>query len=169
MRACVTTELGESEAVEQARNASYEGVDFVQEVTPAAPYEWDPTGEKSREWVQAVAHETRGEKDALGNVFLPVSEPKRRIVAYDFGMKKNILRLLRRNGFQVEVVPQRRPPPTCSRASPLACFSRMAPAIPPRSATRTRPSARSWARRRSSAYASAIRCSDTRSAAARSN
>jgi len=113
MRACVTTEgLSEAEAVERARSAAYEGVDFVEEVTPAAAYEWDADGTKSREWVQALANESVDrveERDALGNVFLPVPEPKRRIVAYDFGMKKNILRLLRQHGFQVEVVPAKTP------------------------------------------------------------
>jgi carbamoyl-phosphate synthase small subunit len=130
MRACVTTELGESEAIERARNAAYDGVDFVQEVTPAAPYEWDPAGEKSREWVQTVAHETRGEKDALGNVFLPISEPKRRIVAYDFGMKKNILRLLRRNGFQVEVVPAKTPAADVLARKPDGVFLSNGPGDP---------------------------------------
>lgn len=108
MRACVTTELDEAAAVETARRASYEGVDFVQEVTPAQPYEWDPAGERSGEWVQATAAEDR-ERDAMGNVFRPAAEPVRRIVAYDYGMKKNILRLLRARGFQVEVVPARTP------------------------------------------------------------
>ena len=113
MRACVTTEdLSAEAAIERARGAAYEGVDFVQEVTPAQPYEWDPAGEKSREWVQALAVESLDrieEKDALGNVFLPVPAAQRRIVAYDFGMKKNILRLLRQEGFQVDVVPAKTP------------------------------------------------------------
>ncbi|MDD5200465.1 MAG: glutamine-hydrolyzing carbamoyl-phosphate synthase small subunit [Terrimicrobiaceae bacterium] len=111
MRACVATEdLTEEEAVARACGASYEGVDFVQEVTPAAAYEWDPAGAESREWVQAGAQESQrlgDARDAIGNVFLPVPEPRRRIVAYDFGMKKNILRLLRQRGFQVDVVPAR--------------------------------------------------------------
>jgi len=115
MRACVTTELDESAAIGQARNASYEGVDFVQEVTPAQPYEWDPAGDESRQWVQAKAGEERA-ADSMGNVFLPIEKTKRRIVAYDFGMKKNILRLLRSHGFQVDVVPARTP-----AAEALAC------------------------------------------------
>ena len=94
MRACVTTELDEAAAVAAAKNADYEGVDFVQEVTPPQPYEWDPDGAKSGEWVQAKAAELRA-MDSMGNVFVPIPEAKRRIVAYDFGMKKNILRLLR--------------------------------------------------------------------------
>jgi len=130
MRACVTTELDGSAAVERARSAAYEGVDFVQEVTPAQPYEWDPSGELSREWVQAVAHETRGQKDALGNVFLPPAEVKRRIVAYDFGMKKNILRLLRKNGFQVEVVPAKTPAADVLARNPDGIFLSNGPGDP---------------------------------------
>ncbi len=108
LRACVTTELDEAGAVARAKAAEYDGVDFVQEVTPGAAYEWDKAGDQSREWVQATAQDRRGavhETDARGNVFASLPEARRRIVAYDFGMKKNILRLLRQHGFEVEVVP----------------------------------------------------------------
>ncbi len=134
MRACVTTEgLSETEAVERARSAAYEGVDFVEEVTPAAAYEWDPSGNESRAWVQALASEVLDrveEKDALGNVFLPVAKPKRRIVAYDFGMKKNILRLLRQNGFQVEVVPAKTPAAEALARQPDGVFLSNGPGDP---------------------------------------
>lgn len=117
LRACVTTELDEAGAIAAAKDAEYEGVDFVQEVTAAAPYHWDADGTQSRAWVQAAAPETREqdatgsrrETDAMGNVFAPLEPTKRRIVAYDFGMKKNILRLLRQEGFDVEVVPAKTP------------------------------------------------------------
>ncbi len=109
MRACVSTEgLSDDAAVERARAADYSNVDFVAEVSPTAPYEWDADGERSRRWVQAkeVAAST-GDADAMGNVFQPPVPIERRIVAYDFGMKKNILRLLRGSGFGVQVVPAR--------------------------------------------------------------
>jgi carbamoyl-phosphate synthase small subunit len=129
MRACVTTELDENAAIEAAKNASYDGVDFVQEVTPPEAYEWDPDGEKSRDWVQAKADEAR-EMDALGNVFLPAAETQRRIVAYDFGMKKNILRLLRSKGFQVEVVPARTPAADVLARKPDGVFLSNGPGDP---------------------------------------
>lgn len=139
MRACVTSELDEAAAVAAARAAVYEGYDFVQEVTPAEPYEWDADGAKSRAWVQAVAHGVRGgsdaagaerEMDALGNVFLPVPTATRRIVAYDFGMKKNILRLLRQHGFAVEVVPARTPAKDVLARKPDGVFLSNGPGDP---------------------------------------
>ncbi|MGH8047069.1 MAG: glutamine-hydrolyzing carbamoyl-phosphate synthase small subunit, partial [Chthoniobacterales bacterium] len=129
MRACVTTELDENAAVAAAKNASYEGVDFVQEVTPSEAYEWDPDGAKSREWVQAKAGAER-ETDEIGNEFLPVSETQRRIVAYDFGMKKNILRLLRAKGFQVEVVPAKTPAADVLARKPDGVFLSNGPGDP---------------------------------------
>jgi carbamoyl-phosphate synthase small subunit len=129
MRACVTTELDETAAIDAAKNAAYDGVDFVQEVTPERPYEWDPDGAQSREWVQAKADEAR-EVDAIGNVFVPVSEMQRRIVAYDFGMKKNILRLLRSKGFQVEVVPAKTPAADVLARKPDGVFLSNGPGDP---------------------------------------
>lgn len=130
MRACVTTELDEEAAVQAAKETVYDGYDFVQEVTPTEPYEWDPDGVRSREWVQAVAQGDRGEKDALGNVFLPTPEPVRRIVAYDFGMKKNILRLLRRHGFAVEVVSAKTPAKDVLARKPDGVFLSNGPGDP---------------------------------------
>lgn len=139
MRACVSTELDESAAVQAARDAVYEGYDFVQEVTPAEPYKWDEDGTMSREWVQAVASGARGGSDAagaerqtdeIGNVFLPVDSPVRRIVAYDFGMKKNILRLLRRKGFSVQVVPAKTPAKDVLALKPDGVFLSNGPGDP---------------------------------------
>jgi len=130
MRACVTTVLDEAAAVAEARAAAYEGIDFVQEVTPEKPYEWDPAGESSRAWVQAKAGEENRAEDAMGNVFLPASETTRRIVAYDFGMKKNILRLLRSNGFQVDVVPARTPASDVLALKPDGVFLSNGPGDP---------------------------------------
>lgn len=130
MKACVTTELDETAAVQAARDAVYEGYDFVQEVTPAEPYEWDADGTLSGEWVQAVGHEPRGRADERGNVFLPVEAPVRRIVAYDFGMKKNILRLLRRKGFAVEVVPAKTPAKEVLARKPDGVFLSNGPGDP---------------------------------------
>lgn len=97
MQACLTTELDEQQAVEAARNApSMEGSDFVKEVTTAKPYRWD---RESREWT--LVNPSMGIE---GN-YLDLPEVKHRIVAYDFGIKWNILRGLRQAGFDVTVVP----------------------------------------------------------------
>lgn len=96
MRACVTTELDCEAAVAAAKAApSMEGMDYVKEVSTPESYHWT---EESREWV-------------LPNVligspgpFVELPPVRHRIVAYDFGIKYNILRRLRQAGFEVEVV-----------------------------------------------------------------
>lgn len=85
MRACLTTELTPEEAVEAARNApSMEGCNIVDKIGshPMTPEEVDAL----------VTGKT-----------LPPAEYD--IVAFDFGIKYNILRQLRENGFRVTVVP----------------------------------------------------------------
>jgi carbamoyl-phosphate synthase small subunit len=132
MRACVTTEgLSEEEAVARARSEPYEGVDFVREVTASERYEWDPDGLLSRAWAQTKTGLDAAEMtDATGNVFLPLPPVTRRIVAYDFGMKKNILRLLRQRGFRVEVVPATTPAEAVLEMDPDGVFLSNGPGDP---------------------------------------
>lgn len=96
MRACVTTELNAEQAIEAARNApSMKGMDYVKEVSTPKSYLW--SGE-SRRWILTnVSTNQPGPYEELPPV-------KHRIVAYDFGIKFNILRSLRQSGFEVEVV-----------------------------------------------------------------
>jgi carbamoyl-phosphate synthase small subunit len=100
MKACLTSEtLSEEEAV--ARAISGQGVigmDYVREVSTAAPYQWDPDDQASTPWSVAS-----GNADEIIRQTLPAV--RHRIVAYDYGIKENILRLLRQNGFGVTVVP----------------------------------------------------------------
>src|SRR3982751_5211043 len=100
MKACLTTEaLSEQEAVAQAnKGEGVVGMDYVREVTTAAPYEWDPDDKLSGIW--SVASGTAEEV-----VRRPLPPVRHRVVAYDFGIKENILRQLRQNGFGVTVVP----------------------------------------------------------------
>ncbi len=96
MRACLTTDLSATEAVEAARNAPFmKGSDFVQEVSTPFNYHWD---DESRPWL--LPNKTTRISGPYGE--LP---PIRfRVVAYDFGIKRNILRQLRQKGFDVFVV-----------------------------------------------------------------
>ncbi len=107
MRACITTDTQvDAEAVELARKASYEGVDFVKEVSTGGKFAWDPESRFSRRWIQKLGGENSlGEPDGKGNLFENLPAPVHTLAAIDFGMKKNILRSLRRNGFEVTVVP----------------------------------------------------------------
>lgn len=96
MRACVTTELDAAAAVAAAKaSPSMAGMDYVKEVSTPKAYHW---ADESRNWVlpNVLTGET-GPYEELPPV-------RHRIVAYDFGIKFNILRRLRQAGFEVEVV-----------------------------------------------------------------
>lgn len=96
MRACITTNLSAEQAIEEARNsAPMEGSDFVKEVSTPTGYHWEA---ESRDWV--LPNETSGQIGTYGEL-PPIAYE---IVAYDFGIKRNILRCLRQAGFDVTVV-----------------------------------------------------------------
>ena len=100
MKACLTTEgLSEKEAVTQANEGEgVIGMDFVREVTTPSQYQWDPDDNLSALWAVASG--------SMEEIVRPKLPPVRyRVVAYDFGIKENILRRLRQNGFGVTVVP----------------------------------------------------------------
>jgi carbamoyl-phosphate synthase small subunit len=105
MKGCLTSATATpEEAVEWARQGTgVVGQDFVKEVTPKAAYDWDPESELSREWT--IASPSSGIASGDGGRFRPLPPVRHRVVAYDFGMKRNILRRLRQEGFAVRVVP----------------------------------------------------------------
>jgi carbamoyl-phosphate synthase small subunit len=99
MKACLTTEeISPKEATQRASEGEgVIGMDYVREVTTKKIYQWDPENKLSAPW--SLSH-------ANGDENRPVLPPLRfRIAAYDYGMKQNILRLLRQKGFEVTVVP----------------------------------------------------------------
>jgi len=95
MKACLTTdEMSAEEAVRRAvEGEGVIGMDYVREVTAPIAYQWDPDDQKSAAW--AIANSKNS----------PLPPIQHRIVAYDYGIKENILRRLRQNGFGVTVVP----------------------------------------------------------------
>ena len=109
MRACLTSEpISPAEAVRRAvEGDGVVGMDFVREVTPREAYDWDPLDAESRPWqlAQGEGLAAGTVRDPLGNVFGFLPPVRHRIVAYDFGMKRNILRGLRQRGLSVRVVP----------------------------------------------------------------
>lgn len=108
MKGCLTTvQMSPEEAVRRAREGEgVVGMDFVREVTPKAPFDWDPADAESRPWKLAQSADGAGElRDPIGNVFGFLPPARHRVVAYDFGMKRNILRGLRQRGMAVRVVP----------------------------------------------------------------
>jgi len=97
MKACLTTqEMSPADATALAvAGEGVIGMDYVREVSTSEIYDWDPDDELSQPWTL-----TNGNGQAPG---LP---PIRfHIVAYDYGIKRNILRLLRQKGFRTTVVP----------------------------------------------------------------
>lgn len=87
---CVTGSVSEAEAVQRARDwCGLDGQDYASKVSCPAPYQWDPKGDLSASWGIAGT--------------LPKTDLK--IVAYDFGIKWNILRSMRLHGMDVTVVP----------------------------------------------------------------
>jgi carbamoyl-phosphate synthase small subunit len=108
MRACLSTEIKEPlEAVQRALNSPpMTGSDYVKEVTTREPYEWDPEDKLSRDWtIVKGSGEHPGEVLENGQVLKPLPPIRRKVVAYDYGIKFNILRRLRQHGCKVTVVP----------------------------------------------------------------
>ena len=106
MQACLSTELTPEQAIERAKAApSMEGSDYVKEVTPEAPYPWDPEDKFSPEWTIVKGDGSGVEVRDGQEVFKKLPPARFKVVAYDFGMKRNILRRLRQQGLKVQVVP----------------------------------------------------------------
>ena len=87
------TEADKGEAVARAKAApSMAGQDLAQVVTSRQPFAWTQT-----EWKLAREDGTPG--------YGVLANPKFHVVAYDFGVKHNILRMLAERGCKVTVVP----------------------------------------------------------------
>lgn len=99
MRACISTELSADEAVQAAKDSSpMEGSDFVKEVSTEKNHLWE--GE-SRLW--NIPSPSQGRE----GYYEELPEVKYKLVAFDFGVKYNILRHMRRAGFEITLVNSR--------------------------------------------------------------
>ncbi len=98
MKACFTTEgMSVDEAVRRAvEGEGVIGMDYVKEVSTPEIYQWDPDDKLSQPWSIVSGN---------GDIKPKLPPIRFRIVAYDYGIKQNILRLLRQKGFGVTVVP----------------------------------------------------------------
>jgi carbamoyl-phosphate synthase small subunit len=107
LRGVMTSEkISDAAAVDLAKKWSYLERDFVQEVTTPAAYDWDPESKLSRRWTLIQGKRPAGSPPLTGeDYYAPLPPVKHRIVAFDFGLKRNILRRLRQHGFGVRVVP----------------------------------------------------------------
>jgi len=122
-----TKEIPDDEAVASARAwGGLVGVDYVKEVTHPEAFLWDPDDQQSANFnlVQgSAAADARNVREPLPPADIP-------IVAYDFGMKYNILRRLRQRGFKVRVVPAMTPAAETLKYKPAGIFLSNGPGDP---------------------------------------
>ncbi len=101
------------DALAQARKApSMSGLDLAKVVSARAPYEWSET-----EW-------------QLGSGYGKLENPRLHVVAYDFGVKRNILRMLAERGCRVTVVPAQTPATEVRKLNPDGVFLSNGPGDP---------------------------------------
>ena len=86
--------IDEERALAEARGfAGLKGMDLAKEVSVDKPYTWDEGS-----WVFGIGHSRR-----------PAAELPWHVVAYDYGVKRNILRMLVDRGCRLTVVPAQTP------------------------------------------------------------
>ena len=92
----ITTDASKSdeELVAMAKDWTIVGKDMISEVTCAEPYEWSDPTEEEWEWAAEAKASTKGSLH---------------VVAYDFGVKHNIMRRLASFGCRITVVPASMP------------------------------------------------------------
>jgi carbamoyl-phosphate synthase small subunit len=103
----------DARAVEAAKAVpSMAGLDLAKVVSCATPYEWT-----SSTW-------------ALGVGYRPMGEARFHVVAYDYGVKHNILRMLAQRGCRVTVVPAQMPARDALAMKPDGVFLSNGPGDP---------------------------------------
>jgi carbamoyl-phosphate synthase small subunit len=113
---CATGSITEAEAVRRAKEwCGLDGQDYVQKVTTDKPYIFDPDDRLSSSW---------------GVLDQPLPDAEIPIVAYDFGIKFNILRRLRQEGMRVTVVPAHTSAAEVLKLKPAGVFLSNGPADP---------------------------------------
>ncbi|HQY10048.1 MAG: glutamine-hydrolyzing carbamoyl-phosphate synthase small subunit [Leptothrix sp. (in: Bacteria)] len=114
----VVTQAMKDEAVALARSGtSMAGLDLAQVVTRSEPEVWTET-----EWKLAGADGRPG--------FGQVTDAAYHVVAYDFGVKRNILRMLAERGCKVTVVPAKTPAAEVLAHNPDGIFLSNGPGDP---------------------------------------
>lgn len=114
-RGCIMA--GEAVDIEQAKRAidsfpGLQGMDLAKEVTTASSYEWT-----ENVWQLGVGH-------------AETANAQKHVVAYDFGVKRNILRLLVNRGCRVTVVPAKTPAAEVLAMNPDGVFLSNGPGDP---------------------------------------
>ena len=122
-----TGDVSNGEALRRAKEwPGLAGVDYVREVTHKEAFLWDQKDQQSANFalVQGPA------KDGAPSIRAPLRPADIPIVAYDYGMKYNILRRLRQHGFRVQVVPATTPAAEALKHDPAGIFLSNGPGDP---------------------------------------
>ena len=110
---CLTTEVDVDKALAKAKAfPGLAGMDLAKVVTTDKPYEW-----------------TDGRWD-LGTGYRKIENPRFHVVAYDYGIKHNILRMIAERGARVTVVPAQMPAREVLRMKPDGVFLANGPGDP---------------------------------------
>ncbi len=115
---CVTGSVDEKQAVQKA--CAWEGLtgqDYAARVTCGETFQWDPPGAVSTSW-------------GLEMDVADLPKPTFNVVAFDFGIKWNILRRMRQHGMAVTVVPAHTPAEEALALKPDGVFLSNGPADP---------------------------------------
>jgi carbamoyl-phosphate synthase small subunit len=122
-----TEKISDEEALRRAKEwPGLVGVDYVKEVTHKEPFAWDEKDEQSSNF-RLVQGSTESNARNAREPLPPADIP---IVAYDYGMKYNILRRLRQQGFKVQVVPATTPAAEAMKYIPAGVFLSNGPGDP---------------------------------------
>ena len=123
-----TEGLSDEEAIARARAwGSMEGRDYVSDVTHKEPFLWDKDDQDSAAFELVQNGSSQQNARDFRRPLPPADIP---IVAYDFGMKYNILRRLRQRGFKVQVVPAHTPASEALKYKPAGIFLSNGPGDP---------------------------------------
>jgi len=111
-----TADLEDASLVRKARaSPQMVGLDLATHVTCAAPYDWNEIDETSF---------------ALASLGVPLQQKHFKVIAYDYGIKRNILRRLTKYGCDVTVVPASYPAEDILRRDPDGIFLSNGPGDP---------------------------------------
>lgn len=128
MAGCLSTEgITADDALARARGwGGMEGRDLVSAVTHQESFLWDPDDRESPAF--GLTHSNSSPDPRMVRDPMPPADLP--IVAYDFGVKYNILRRLRQQGFRVRVVPAHTPAAEALRYKPAGIFLSNGPGDP---------------------------------------
>lgn len=106
-------DIDAEQALAAARNfAGLKGMDLAQEVSTQEAYRWEQST-----WELSSGYQQQG-------------EPKYKVIAYDFGVKHNILRILAEHGCELKIVPAKTPAKEVLAENPDGVFLSNGPGDP---------------------------------------